>query len=380
MLKPSLFACLLGLAAGGSLAEPAPLNPVLFAFPGAGIAPSSARSAGLALADRWLGDQPFDNPAASPGRQALVSPVLQRVSRQDLRAANRHFDEQTGFFDAGGAWASVPVGRLSLGLYAFQPVRRLEDNAFERGERGAPVEPAVIQTRATSREVRTGLAASLGLGWIRVGAAGEWLHRQERYASVEKSGSPDAGNRSVEFSGDGAAFQAGARLDWRAGQPGALAVGAALRYLPSLALDGDQSATLVSGDTLIHVSARREAGWEGGISARCAASPAFLVIASVGARTPQQWRGLDVTSGDGASWSLGGEYHDVRDPWAVRFGVGGERQSGVPESSAGLVGLGFAWKLEGTSLDLGVMRRSIERASSPTSFEDHLVGSVGFAF
>ena len=40
----------------------------------------------------------------------------------------------------------------------------------------------------------------------------------------------------------------------------------------------------------------------------------------------------------------------------------------------------FAAKLEGTSLDLGVMRRSIERASSPTSFEDHLVGSVGFAF
>src|SRR5438093_521081 len=170
VLKPSLFACLLGLAAGGSLAEPAPLNPVLFAFPGAGIAPSSARSAGLALADRWLGDQPFDNPAASPGRQALVSPVLQRVSRQDLRAANRHFDEQTGFFDAGGAWASVPVGRLSLGLYAFQPVRRLEDNAFERGERGAPVEPAVIQTRATSREVRTGLAASLGLGWRHLGS------------------------------------------------------------------------------------------------------------------------------------------------------------------------------------------------------------------
>ena len=380
MPKPFLLACVLGLAAGRSLAEPAPLNPVLFAFPGAGTAPSSARSAALALADRWLGDQPFDNPAASPGRWAMVSPVLQRVSRQDLRAANRHFDEQTGFFDAGGAWASMPLGRLSLGLYAFQPVRRLEDNAFERGERAGPVEPAVFQTRATSREIRTGLAASLGLGWVRVGAAGEWLHRQERYVSVENSGSPDAGNRSVEFSGDGAAFQAGARLDWRAGRARALAIGVGARYLPSLAVDGDQRASLISGDTLIHVSARRQGGWEGGVSARYAVSPAFLVMAGVGVRTPQQWRGLDVTSGDGASWSLGGEYHDARDPWTVRFGLGGERQSGVPESSASVVGLGVAWRLEGTSLDLGVMRRSFARTGSPTSFEYHLVGSVGFSF
>jgi hypothetical protein len=49
---------------GASAATPAPLDPRLFAFPGAFPNPASARSAGLALADRWLGDDPYDNPAA----------------------------------------------------------------------------------------------------------------------------------------------------------------------------------------------------------------------------------------------------------------------------------------------------------------------------
>ena len=63
----------------------------------------------------------------------VASGVLQRMSRQDLRADNRQFDEQGAFIDFGGGWLSVPVGGLGLVAYAYQPVLRLEDNAYSRG-------------------------------------------------------------------------------------------------------------------------------------------------------------------------------------------------------------------------------------------------------
>src|SRR6266508_5954036 len=92
--------------AGGSLAPAAaaPLDPELFAFPGSPVSPGSAAAAATALATRWLGEQPFDNPALEARRGVELSPAVLHVSRQDLRAANRNFDETTAFVDGAGGW------------------------------------------------------------------------------------------------------------------------------------------------------------------------------------------------------------------------------------------------------------------------------------
>ena len=53
-------------------AAPTPLASSRFGFPGSVTNPPSAASAGLALADRWLGDEPFANPAIARGRGAAL--------------------------------------------------------------------------------------------------------------------------------------------------------------------------------------------------------------------------------------------------------------------------------------------------------------------
>src|SRR3989442_4094010 len=100
---------LVGLASGLALlcsaglepcraGPPSPITAELFSFSGAVTTPGSAVSAGVALSDRWLGDEPFNNPAVPLVSALVVSPVLQRMSRQDLRGPNRPFDEQGAFF------------------------------------------------------------------------------------------------------------------------------------------------------------------------------------------------------------------------------------------------------------------------------------------
>ena len=372
------------LCAGSSPAGaqvPSPITSELFPFPGSVRTAGSTASAAVALADRWLGDEPFDNPAVAPWRGAVLSPVLQRMSRQDLRAANRHFDEQGAFLDVAGGWMGNPIGNLGFALYGYQPVLRREENAFERGELGAPVQPAVIQSNSSARELRLGAGASAALGALRLGLAGEWTHRDDHYEATEQSGSPEEGTRRVEFSGDGFGFQVGARFDSpeRNGQS-AFAIGAQGRYVPELSLDGDQDFDILTGPEHHAISARREAGWEGGLSARYAVTPAFRVIAGAGGHTALAWHGFGVTSGEGFLWSGALEYHDARDPWTVRFGLGREAEDGVPELRAGVLGLGFGWRFEQSTLDVGVLRRSIDRGSSPTLFDDRVVASFGFEF
>src|SRR5207249_8507554 len=92
------IALVLGLGVpAAALAQPSPLDSGLWAFPASASAPATATSAARALADRWLGEQPFDNPAAKPRRGVAASGVLERLSRQDLRSDNRHFQEQAAF-------------------------------------------------------------------------------------------------------------------------------------------------------------------------------------------------------------------------------------------------------------------------------------------
>jgi hypothetical protein len=109
-------------------------------------------------------------------------------------------------------------------------------------------------------------------------------------------------------------------------------------------------------------------------------SPTFSITAAAGARGAQAWRGLGVSTHAGQTWSVGGAFHDPAGPWTLRFGLGQEIEPGAPEPRAGLLGLGLGWDAEGTRIEVGALRRSVERGSSPTSYDDRIVASVGVAF
>jgi len=199
----------------------------LFAFPGTLAIPGGAASAGVALADRWLGDAPFDNPAFSARRGFELSPALVDISRQDLRAANRNYVETGAYIDAAGGWASVPLGRATLFAYGSQPVLNLDENSFTRGT--AAVDPANpparIKAQGDAREIRAGAGLSWGDSTLRVGAAGEWTRRDDRYVVDETSGSPLAGTVTTTFSGDAVGLQVGARVGRGRSGPHPLSVG-----------------------------------------------------------------------------------------------------------------------------------------------------------
>lgn len=375
------LALLLTLAASPALADPpSPLATGLFAFPGFMSAPASARSAGLALADQWLGDEPFSNPAVTPGPRVIASPAMMRVNRQDLRAENRNYDETAAFFDGAGASLGLPrLGPIGLALYAFQPVLRFEESAYSRG-RGTPDPgnpPAVVQTHASARERRAGLAISSPAGPARVGVGVEWTQRKDTYEHDEDSGDPqNAGTKRLEFSGSGLSFQAGARLDRGDSSTRPVSIGIAARYLPALTLDGPHTENLLTGTFAETVAVERSSGWELGSSGRVMVTPSVGVFAALGVRTAQDWNGLDLRAGTAWEWKLGWEYHDERDPWTLRFGLGQERQSDVPETSANVIGLGFGWRFSDSAVDVGVVRRTLSRAAAPNSFDDRVVLSI----
>lgn len=373
---------LLVVPARADAQPPAPIDPALFAFPGTVESPASAVSAGLALADRWLGDDPYSNPAAARRGQITLSPSLVRVSRQDLRADNRNYDEEPGFFDGAGAAVGLPIpGDVALWFYASQPALRLEDFAFTRGTGTDPsVAPAVFVGQGETREQRVGAAVSSRIGALRIGAAMEWMRREDSYVTTQQSGAPDDGDRRVDFSGEGAGYQVGARFDTRDSGVGQLTIGLAARYLPALSLEGSQESDLLSGSSSTAVSVEQETGWEGGASIRWAASDAFRVLAAAGGRSERAWEGFAVKSGTTFQWSVAGEMHEPQTPLALRFGFGQEQQSAVPEPRAGVVGLGVGWDMEGTVVEVGAMRRSVRRANSPTSYDDRVVASVRVGF
>src|SRR6266571_3972715 len=167
------------------------IAPDLFPFPGAHTSPGSGASAALALADRWLGDEPFANPSASRPRTLVLSPVLLHVSRQDLRVDNRRFDEQSAFIDAAGGWFGFEQGGLGVALYGYQPVVRVEDNAFQRGT--GLLSSGSVASNSSAREIRGGLAAAFGPKRARFGVAAEWTHRSDHYERADSTGGPDSG-------------------------------------------------------------------------------------------------------------------------------------------------------------------------------------------
>lgn len=372
-------------APGDPSEPPPPLGTILFAFPDAVPAPPSATSAGLGLADRWLGDEPFDNPAGRAARGITLSPVLQHLSRQDLRAANRNFDEQSTFFDGAGATLSWPFSRFALALYASQPVLRRESNAFTIGTASTPGLSGTLASEGTSREARAGLAVSFGTGQARFGIAGEWSRRSDTYTTKETSGSPSSGTRLLDFEGSGVGARFGFQYrhapEGSSGeQPGTIDVGVGVGAFPQLDVEGTRTEHLLASDTSFAVSAQRDAGFEGGVSLRVTVARGCRVLAAVGARQSQEWIGFGLATGTSQEYRVGFDYHDAETPWTLRFGLGREHYANAALRGAGVVALGLGWDLDDLRLDFGVMRRSLEREGSPTSFDDRVVASVGVAF
>ena len=406
----------LGFAVPAAAAPPSPLDQSMWTFPGATASPPGAASAGIAYSDRWLGEEPFNNPAVPGFRTIDVSGQLLRVNRQDLRPGTREFDEQPVFIDFAGAWVGIPLRSLALAAYAFQPVLHVEDNSYSRGVLGGPVPPAQVQSSTSMRELRTGLAVSHAFGNLRAGVGGEWTIRSDSYEVIEDSGAPDAGTRKVTLSGSAPGFTAG--VHWgaegllhistrkekpapydpelddgseEAAEPspspedsipapvlpptlaGRLTIGVGMRYLPALPVDAEQTLLLGTGDSTATFDVEREAGWEAGASAAYRVLPAFTVTAGVSGRSAQNWEGLDSSAGAGFDWSLGGTFHDPRDAWIARFGFGVEEQDDVPESHAVNLSFGLGWQLGSGALEAGLLHRSIEHDDAPKSYEYRFV-------
>lgn len=360
-----------------SAQTPPPLGTGLFGIPGFQAAPAGGATAGLSFSDRWLGAGPIENPAAGPGSAASVTPLMFRVNRQDLRADHHYYDEKAAFLSAESIWIRWGGSdRIRLAAYASQPLLRQEENAFERGDRDGPTPPSIVGTRSAAHEQRAGIAVSTGGRRLRIGAAGEWTRRDDEYHLEVAASTTDAGVSDLAFSGGAPGFALGARYDFGDRPGSSITVGGAVRYLPSIGLDGTVQVVSVILDTSYAVAAERASGWEGGVSTRVPLGPAFALHLSVGGRTEQVWEGFAFQSGAVIGGALGGEYHDAAEPWTFRFGFGRERQPGAPEPHASLFGIGFGWNLGSSRLDIGAMRRSLERSNHPRSYDDRLLGSL----
>ena len=308
------FALALAVAAAlgpsSSLAQtpPSPIDPTLFSFPGSVAGTGAASTTALALADRWLGEDPFDNPAFVPRKSLTLSPVLLHASRQDLRADNRHFDETTAFFDMAGGWADLGAKGVALALYAYQPLLRSRGERLRARQCRAPVAPAVVESDASMRELRAGLAASTTLGPARVGIAGEWTRRDDAYHYREQSGSPGAEDRTVDFAGNGFGGQVGARLDRTPDGRASGSRSASRRAtVPEIQVDGIAEARHPHRARREHGHGhpRGRLGGQALGAARAQRRPSACSRPG-GGRTAQDWDGFGVTSGEATSWSLGG--------------------------------------------------------------------------
>ncbi len=359
-------------------AAPAPLsNPVYgFPLPGDYVTPANAASAGLALSDRWLGESPFENPAAGVAQGIQISPLFQRISRQDLTSQNRDVDQNVGYPDVAGGALSLRFGKWGVVLYGWQPVLRLEQQAYSQGPIASP---AAVDQQAFQREVRSGLALSRGFGDdLRFGLSGEYVYRSDSYETHEKSGSPTAGDRVLEFTGSAIGVGAGFAYARDPDKPWGSWVGGAVHYTSELKIDGTLEESFGTGTQT--VAATRGAEVTGGISARVTVAPATRVVAGVSARSGADWAGFDFGTGAGASYGIGLDWKDDELPWGARFGVGQEANPDAIEQKAGLLTIGFTWVSGDLVLDLGLMHRNLAREGFPNSADDRAVGSIRFSF
>jgi hypothetical protein len=386
-IQPCAAACVAALLLASSTARaqaPAALGNSNFGFPVPGDHPAAANaaSAGVALADRWLGTTGFENPATALPQGVEVSPVFQRVSRQDLSSQNRDYDQVVGYPDLAGARVSFPAGAWGFTLYAWQPVLRLEELSFSAGPLASP---AFLRLLTSQREIRAGGAVSRAVGAGRVGVSGEWVHREDFYETHELSGSPLAGDRRIDFKGDGFGASAGVAWEKDTDRPWGSWFGAALRYGSELPATGTYAGVNdvpggIAPDTTYDFDAKRAAEWSGGASGRVTIAPSTRFLLGVSFRTPSDWPGLGVKTGTGLGWSAGFDWKDEELPWCARFGVGQENLPDAVESRAGLVSVGLTWVSGDLVIDAAILHRNLARGDLPRSSDDRGVLSVRVAF
>ena len=358
---------------------PPPLGNPAYGFPVPGdyVTPATAASAGLSLADRWLGASIYENPAASPPRGLEFSPVVQRTSRQDLSSSNRDFEQTFAYFDLAGAALSLPSRRWTLVLYGWQPVLRLEEQSYTAGPL---VSPAEVRQLDTQREIRGGVAVSRGFGALRAGVSGEWVHRDDKYETHIQSGDPAAGDRVTDFSGDGWGASGGLVYQKDPDRVHGLWVGASARYGAEIPLTGTVDEQLALGDTTYDFDATRGSEWTGGLSARMTVAPATRVLVGLSGRSGQTWDGFGMETTSGGGWSAGLDWKDEELPWGARFGVGQEWNPGGLERQAGLVSIGFTYVSGSLVLDLGLLHRNLDREGFAHSADNRGVVTVRVGF
>ena len=382
--RPWLALIFLAFASTARAQTPALIGNPLFAFPGGYLNPAVAVSAGRAMADPWLGESPYWNPAAPVEFLGELSLQGSHIERQDIRANNREVDETFAFFSGGGAAIGAPLTKwLGVWLYASRPEARFEENAFRAGTSTDPsVVPAVVQSRTESRESRGGVGVSTKFGAFRLGAAVEATKRNDEYQLIEDSAGPTAGERTLSFEGDAIGWQAG--VHWASSQAeakGRFEAGVAVRRLTELEVTGSEIDELVSGSTTTPADATREAGWEGGASLAYGVSNAFRVMGGVGGRTAQEWVGFGVTTGQTVHWALAADLRDPESTFGFHFGIGGDQQDDVAEPRSSVFGLGVDWALDKkVILTLSGVRRGLQRDDAPTSWDTRVMGGVRAAF
>lgn len=381
-LRPWLALPFLMLASTAAAQPPALIGSPLYAFPGGFLNPVTTVSAGRALADAWLGESPYGNPAAPIASVAEIHAQMSHVSRQDLRAANRNYDETWGFFSGGGIAGGIRVSdRLGVWGYASRPESRIEENAFTAGTAADPsIQPAIIQSKGEANESRAGAGLTTQLGALRIGVAVENTWRSDHYTVTETSGAPTAGTRDLAFEGSAIGGQAGMYWASHADPRGRFEVGASVRMLAELDVEGTEIDLLAAGNSTTPANATREAGWEGGGTIAYGVSDAFRVMGGFGGRTAQEWEGFDVTSGSWIHWAVAGDYRHPAEHWGLHFGFGGDQQDGVPETDATVLGIGGDWSFGSTTVSVSAMRRGLDREDGPTSWDTRLMAGVRATF
>ena len=356
------------------------LNPNYgFPFPSEFTAPANAASASLAMADRWLGLSGYENPAASVPRGLELSPVFQRVNRQDMASQNRDYDQVVGYPDFAGARLSLPAGEWGLMAYAWQPVLRLEEFSFSKGPLALP---AFVRLLTSQRELRAGLGVSRSLGAARVGVSGEWVDRTDRYETEEQTGSPLDSTNVIEMSGTGFGATVGVSWEKDTDRPWGSWFGAAVRYGSELSLDGSSQKTFVRADSSLTepFTLTRAPEWSGGVSAKVTLAPATRFVAGVTYR-----QGIDYGAGapatsSGLGWSAGLDWKDDELPWGARFGFGQESLPDAFEHRAGLLSFGFTWISGDLVIDGSILHRNLSHADFARSSDDRAVLSVKVGF
>lgn len=344
-LRVTVITALVALASVAHAQLPAPLsNPVFgFAVPGVPVAAANAASAGVALADRWLGTSPYENPAFAPpkGFTLEATPLFQRVNRQDVVSINRSTQQTVGYPDAAGGMLAYGAGRIGVALYAWQPVLRLEQMNYEFGPLATPGQ---MDQQAQQRELRVGAAVSYPLNdALRVGVAGEFVRRDDSYETHEQSGSPSSGDRTLAFNGSGLGASVGVRYVKDAGQPWESELGAALHWQQDLELTGTYQENLLAGDSTGAVGVTLESSLSGGLSGRVNVAPSTWVVAGLSSRSSEAWSGFGVWSDAALGFGLGLVWKDAELPYGFRFGLGRESSPGALETKSGLASVGFTY-------------------------------------